>query len=195
MRSYGYARLIVWAFDAGWEWCGECWLGTRKSPAWVCHAGLGGCLGYSYLGFFRCQKTSDTALRSSTVALCHAIDLKRAIGSPFSIMMAITATLVVFHLAARASACVRLMAVFTSTAVLLISNLLPPICRKTQVKLVMAPLSFLGCAGVRMCPPCNPYSPRRSDNSLPGEIIFQSSGNRSGASGCVFGPVGDDRRF
>ena len=27
-------------------------------------------------------------------------------------------------------------------------------------------------AGVRMCPPCNPYSPRRLDNSAPGEIIF-----------------------
>jgi hypothetical protein len=36
------------------------------------------------------------------------------------------------------------MAVFTSAAVLLISNLLPPICFKTQVKLVMASRSFLG---------------------------------------------------
>jgi hypothetical protein len=43
------------------------------------------------------------------------------------------------------------MAVFTSSAVLLISSLLPPICRKMQVKLVMASRSFLvvlvcGCA-------------------------------------------------
>lgn len=29
-------------------------------------------------------------------------------------------------------------------------------------------------AGVRMCPPYIPYSPGRLDNSLPGEIIFQS---------------------
>lgn len=29
-------------------------------------------------------------------------------------------------------------------------------------------------AGVRMCPPYIPYSPGQLDNSLPGEIIFQS---------------------
>jgi len=172
VRSYGYARLIVWAFGNGWEWCWECWLRTRKTPAWVCHAGVGGCRGYSYLGFARCQNTSLTAFRNSTVALCHAIDRKRAIGSPFSSMMAITATRVVFHPAAFAADWVADIALFTSSAVLLISSLLPPICRKTQVKLVMASRSFLGCAGVRMCPPCNPYSPRRSDNSAPGEIIF-----------------------
>ena len=126
------------------------------------------------LGFFRCQNTSDTAFRNSTVALCHAIDRKRAMASLFSSMMAMTATFVVFHPAAFAADWVRLMAVFTSAAVLLISSLLPPICFKMQVKLVMASRSFLGCAGVRMCPPCNPYSPRRLDNSAPGEIIFQS---------------------
>jgi hypothetical protein len=63
------------------------------------------------------------------------------------------------------------------------------------VKLVMAPLSFLGCAGVRMCPPYIPYSPGRLDNSLPGKIIFLIVWNRSGASGCVFGHVWGDRRF
>lgn len=52
-----------------------------------------------------------------------------------------------------------------------------------------------GCAGQRMCCPCIPYSPGRLDNSLPGEIIFQSSENRSGAFGCVFGHVWGDRRF
>ena len=50
-------------------------------------------------------------------------------------------------------------------------------------------------AGQRMCCPCIPYSPGRLDNSLPGEIIFQSSGNRSGAGRCVFGHVWGDRRF
>ena len=94
--------------------------------------------------FFLCQKTSDTAFLSSTVARCHAIDRKRAIGSPFSSMMAITATRVVFHPAAFAAAWVALIALFTSAAVLLISSRLPPICFKTQVKLVMASRSFLG---------------------------------------------------
>jgi hypothetical protein len=98
----------------------------------------------SYLGFFRCQNTSLTAFRNSTVALCHAIDRKRAIGSPFSIMMAMTATLVVFHPAAFAAAWVALIALFTSAAVLLISSRLPPIRLKTHVKLVMASRSFLG---------------------------------------------------
>lgn len=50
-------------------------------------------------------------------------------------------------------------------------------------------------AGVRMCPPYIPYSPGQLDNSLPGEIIFQSSENRSGAGRCVFGHVWGDRRF
>ena len=66
-------------------------------------------------------------------------------------MMAITATRVVFHPAAFAAAWVALIALLTSAALLLISNLLPPICLSTQVKLVMASRSFLvvlvcGCA-------------------------------------------------
>ena len=145
--------------------------GHEKPPQGFDLRGLVDAWAIYYCGFFRCQNTSDTAFRNSTVALCHAIERKRAIGSPFSIMMAITATFVVFHPAAFAADWVADIALFTSAAVLLISSRLPPICRKTQVKLVMAPRSFLGCAGVRMCPPCNPYSPRRSDNSLPGEII------------------------
>ena len=118
--------------------------GNGKPPQGFDLRGLVDAWAIYYCGFFRCQKTSLTAFRSSIVARCHAIERNLAIGSPFSSMMAITATLVVFHLAARASACVRLMAVFTSAAVLLISSRLPPICFKMQVKLVMAPLSFLG---------------------------------------------------
>lgn len=125
--------------------------GNEKPPQGFDLRGLGGCLGYSYLGFLRCQKTSDTAFRNSTVARCHAMLRNLAMASPFSSMMAITATRVVFHPAAFAAAWVALIALFTSAAVLLISNLLPPICLKTQVKLVMASRSFLvvlvcGCA-------------------------------------------------
>jgi len=108
-------------------WVGNAGDGNEKPPHGFAMRGLGGCLGYSYLVFFLCQKTSLTAFRSSIVARCHAIDRKRAIGSPPSSMMAMTATLVVFHPAAFAAAWVALIALFTSAAVLLISSRLPPI--------------------------------------------------------------------
>jgi len=135
----------------GGNGAGDAGDGNEKPPHGFAMRGLVDAGAIYYCGFFLCQNTSLTAFRNSTVARCHAIDRKRAIGSPFSSMMAITATRVVFHPAARAAAWVAEMAVFTSTAVLLISNLLPPICRKTQVKLVMASRSFLvvlvcGCA-------------------------------------------------
>ena len=59
-------------------------------------------------------------------------------------MMAMTATLVVFHPAAFAAAWVAEMAERTSGPLMAISSRLPPICFKTQVKLVMASRSFLG---------------------------------------------------
>jgi len=147
------------------------------------------------LGFLRCQNTSLTAFRSSIVARCHAMLRNLAMASPFSIMMAMTATFVFFQPAARAAAWVAEMAVFTSAALLLISNLLPPICLSTQVKLVMASLSFqvvlvCGCAH-------HATLIRRAGWIIQhrGKLFSNRSGNRSGASGCVFGHVGDDRRF
>jgi len=54
-----------------------------------------------------------------------------------------------------------------------------------------------GVAGVRMCPPCNPYSPRRSANSAPGGKLFsQSSGiaqERPGACSVISGAIVDSR--
>ena len=163
--------------------------GNEKPPHGFAMRGLGGCLGYSYLGFLRCQNTSLTAFRSSIVALCHAMLRNLAIGSLSSSMMAMTATLVVFHPAARAAACVRLMAVFTSAAVLLISSRLPPIRLSKQVKLVMAPRSFQvvlvsGCAAHA--------SPIRRAGGIihtGGNYFPDRSGNRSGAGRCVFGHV------
>ena len=145
--------------------------------------------------FARCQKTSDTAFRSSIVALCQAIERNLAIGSPFSSMMAITATLVVFHPAAFAAAWVAEMAVFTSAAVLLISSRLPPIRLKTQVKLVMASRSFQvvlvsGCAAHA--------SPIRRAGGIihtGGNYFPNRFGNRSGAGRCVFAHLRGDRRF
>jgi len=50
-------------------------------------------------------------------------------------------------------------------------------------------------AGVRMCPPYIPYSPRRLDNSLPGEIIFPSrlgiARKRPGACSAMSGVIVD----
>ena len=145
--------------------------------------------------FARCQKTSDTAFLSSTVARCHAIDRNLAMASPFSSMMAITATRVVFHPAAFAAAWVAEIALFTSAAVLLISNLLPPICLKTQVKLVMASRSFLV---VLVCGCAHHTSPIRRGCWIihTGVNYFPDRfGNRSGAGRCVFGHVWGDRRF
>jgi len=169
--------------------------GNEKPPHGFDLRGLVDAWAIYYCGFFLCQNTSLTAFRSSIVARCHAIERNLAIGSPPSSMMAITATRVVFHLAARAAACVALMAVLTSAAVLLISNLLPPICRKTQVKLVMASLSFLV---LLVCGCAHHTSPIRRAGWIiqhRGKLFSQSSGNRSGAFGCVFGHVGGDRRF
>ena len=169
--------------------------GNEKPPHGFAMRGLGGCLGYSYLGFLRCQNTSDTTFRSSIVALCQAIERNLAIGSPFSSMMAITATRVVFHPAAFAAAWVALIALFTSAAVLLISNLLPPIWRNTQVKLVMASHSFLV---VLVCGCAHHTSPIRRGCWIihTGVNYFPDrSGNRSGAGRCVCGHLRGDRRF
>ena len=169
--------------------------GNEKPPQGFDLRGLGGCLGCSYLGFLRCQNTSLTAFRSSIVALCHAMLRNLAIGSLSSSMMAMTATLVVFHPAARAAACVRLMAVFTSAAVLLISSRLPPIRLSKQVKLVMASQSFLG---VLVCGCAHHTSPIRRAGRIihcRGKLFSNRSGNRSGAGRCVFAHLRGDRRF
>ena len=108
-------------------WVGNAGDGNENPPHGFAMRGLGGCLGYSYLGFLRCQNTSLTAFRNSIVALCQAIERKRAIGSPPSSMMAMTATLVVFHPAAFAAAWVAEMAERTSCPLMAISSRLPPI--------------------------------------------------------------------